>query len=167
LSDLRRNIKYVESSPFIFNASIEENILLGEKVEKSIINEILEITQLTEFSESLNKNCLLLSSGQKQRVNLARTLLHPPKVLLLDEATSAMDSRTEELIFESLKEKEKDMTIILVSHRLSTIIKADKIYFMANGTIVDSGSHIELYQKNESYRELFKKQYVKDAQNDG
>jgi ABC-type multidrug transport system fused ATPase/permease subunit len=166
LSDLRRNIKYVESSPFIFNASIEENILLGEKVEKSIINKILEITQLTEFSESLNKNCLLLSSGQKQRVNLARTLLHPPKVLLLDEATSAMDSRTEELIFERLKEKEKDMAIILVSHRLSTIIKADKIYFMANGTIVDSGSHIELYQKNESYRELFKKQYVKDAQND-
>jgi ABC-type multidrug transport system fused ATPase/permease subunit len=77
-----------------------------------------------------------------------------------------MDSQTEELIFESLKEKEKDMAIILVSHRLSTIIKADKIYFMANGTIVDSGSHIELYQKNESYRELFKKQYVKDAQND-
>ena len=72
-------------------------------------------------------------------------------------------SSPRQYIFESLKEKEKDMAIILVSHRLSTITKADKIYFMANGTLVDSGSHIELYQKNASYRELFKKQYVKDS----
>ncbi|MGB4459025.1 MAG: ATP-binding cassette domain-containing protein, partial [Defluviitoga tunisiensis] len=99
-----------------------------------------------------------LSDGQRERVAIARALIRNPKVLILDEATSGVDSQTEEEIFEELKEY--DMTLIIISHRLSTIRKADKVVVLKDGEIIGEGTHNELIESSPVYKEIIESQLV-------
>lgn len=96
-----------------------------------------------------------LSVGQKQRIVLARALIRQPTILLLDEATSALDSQSESLIRDALEKAKKGRTTITITHRISTIIKADWIYVMEQGAIVEEGTHSELMAREGRYRSLF------------
>ena len=97
-----------------------------------------------------------VSGGEKQRIAISRAILKNPVILLLDEATSALDKENEEIIKESLNKLMKNRTSIIVAHRLSTIINCDKILFLYNGEIVESGTHDELINLNGRYAALYK-----------
>lgn len=97
---------------------------------------------------------LKLSGGEKQRIAIARAILANPSVLILDEATSALDAKTEKLVSEALERLMKNRTSIIIAHRLSTIKRADRIYLLENGKMLDFGSHQELYERAPSYREM-------------
>lgn len=158
---LRNFIVYLSINPFIFNGSIRDNIILGSDCVESEIMEIVKLCQI-DFAEDLNTNALGLSDGQKQRIALAREIIREPGIVLMDEATAAIDSHTEELIFKNIKEKfDRNITLIIVSHRFSTISTADQIVVMKEGSIIDSGSHEALFKRCDYYRELFEKQVIR------
>jgi ABC-type multidrug transport system fused ATPase/permease subunit len=96
-----------------------------------------------------------LSGGELQRLAIARVLLKNPKIIILDEATSAVDTGTEASIQEAIGKLSKDRTTLVVAHRLSTIVGADKILVMNDGTIIEQGTHDELLKKGDKYKELW------------
>ena len=108
-----------------------------------------------------DRNFQSLSGGEKQRVSIARVILKDPKILILDEATSSLDSVSESLIQSALSAVMAGRTSLVIAHRLSTVIAADKIMVIENGTITDSGSHSELLEKSEKYRLLYETQFKK------
>ena len=108
-----------------------------------------------------DRNFQSLSGGEKQRVSIARVILKNPKILILDEATSSLDSVSESLIQSALSAVMAGRTSLVIAHRLSTVIAADKIMVIENGVITDSGSHSELLKKSEKYRLLYETQFKK------
>jgi ATP-binding cassette subfamily C protein len=165
LQSLRRNIVLVRSNDILFDTTIRNNITLFEDFPEDEIENVLKMCEC-DFVEKLESGIdtivgergTKLSDGQRQRIVLARALIRKPQVLILDEATSGVDGKTEERIFEKiLREIE---TVIIISHRLSTVRKAKKIYVMENGRILDSGSHEELIVRCEKYTEILKEQFV-------
>mgnify|MGYP003327423086 CR=1 FL=1 len=122
------------------------------------IDYLCEKLRLNEF---INKITGELSSGQKNRVSLAKSLINKPEILLLDEPTSALDSNSEELIQKSLSNLAKHSTTITIAHRLSTIVDSDKVLVLDNGKIVGQGKHSELLLENSLYSNLFKSQVEK------
>ena len=99
-----------------------------------------------------------LSGGEKQRVAIARALLKNPKIFIFDEATSALDTKTEKSIEKSLKKLSKNTTTLVIAHRLSTVIDADKIIVLENGKIAEEGTHTQLLNKNGLYSEMWLRQ---------
>ena len=164
---LRKNISIIRQEPFIFNRTIKENFKI---VDKNILfeemREYAKEAYIDEYIMSLPKgyDTLLgeggvnLSGGQKQRLSIARTLSKKSKVILFDEATSALDNESQEYIKKTIDNLVKDHTVVIVAHRLSTIIDADIIYVVEDGQVVDSGTHDELLKKNENYKKLYTKE---------
>ena len=161
---LNQNISIIRQEPFIFNRTIKENFkLIDENITINEIRKYAKMAYLDDYIMSLPKkyNTILgeggvnLSGGQKQRLSIARTLAKKSKVVLFDEATSALDNNSQEYIKKSIDNLVKDHTVVIVAHRLSTIIDADEIYVVDDGKIVASGTHEELLKKSKIYNSLY------------
>lgn len=160
LNELRENIRIVRQGDYLFNMTIKENIFLGNHFSEKQLEESINQAGIGEFISSLpdgyetlvGERGSKLSDGERQRICLARALIRNPKVLVLDEATSAIDANIEEKIFEQLKKSNR--TIILISHRLSTIAKADRILVIDGGKNVASGKHKDLLVQSPKYKNI-------------
>lgn len=161
---LRNNIAYITQNPYIFNMSIKDNLkIVNKKATNKEIEEIIKITSLDTFINTLENGIdtivgeggITLSGGEKQRLAIARALLKGSKIILLDEATSALDNITQEQIKQSLNNLKGKYTIIIVAHRLSTIIDSDEILMIENGKIIEKGTHKELLNTSKKYKKLY------------
>lgn len=162
--DLRKNISIIRQEPFVFNRTIKENFkIINNKITLSKIRECTKLAYLDDYIMSLPKKYdtvlgeggVNLSGGQKQRLSIARTLSKGSKIILFDEATSALDNKSQEYIKKTIDNLVKDHTIVIVAHRLSTIIDADIIFVVDNGKVVSSGTHNELLKISDIYRNLY------------
>jgi ABC-type transport system involved in Fe-S cluster assembly fused permease/ATPase subunit len=164
LGSLRRAIGIVPQDTVLFNDSILNNVRYGrpdataEEVDEAIRLAQLDafIARLPEGSATLvGERGLKLSGGEKQRVAIARTILKKPAILVFDEATSALDSKTERGILEALREVARGHTSLVIAHRLSTVVDADRIIVLDQGRIVESGSHAQLLEQQGLYATMW------------
>ncbi len=152
---VRENIFLVLQNPQLFNDTIAKNLTFGDNIEKEKLDFAIEIAQLKEFIDSLEdgletkigRDGIKLSGGQRQRISIARMVIQNPNIVILDESTSALDVHTEARLFGALEEYLKDKTTIIIAHRLSTIRKADFIYVLEAGEIVEEGSSKDLMEQ--------------------
>ncbi|XP_025418287.1 multidrug resistance protein 1-like [Sipha flava] len=160
---LRTNIGIVSQEPVLFGVSIADNIRYGQSdcTRQDIIAAAMTanahsfIIKLPKGYDTLvGDKGSQLSGGQKQRIAIARALVKDPKLLLLDEATSALDAQSEGIVQEALEKAQKDRSTIIIAHRLSTIRNVDVIYVLQNGSVVESGTHDILMEKNGIYSNL-------------
>ncbi len=164
-SCLRDNINFLNQFPYIFNLTIRENMKLinPDASDEQIIRALQEV-DLWEYIENMDKgldtivgeNGVNFSGGQKQRLTIARSFLKDSKIMLFDESTSSLDNIAQEKIISHIEENRGNKTIIMVAHRLTTIRNVDKIFFIENGTIVDSGTFEQLVDRNENFKKIFK-----------
>jgi ATP-binding cassette subfamily B multidrug efflux pump len=177
LKTLRSNIAYVTQDPFIFSSTIRENILFGmeektaglsqEELDKKII-EASKIAHLHEdieifpdkYRTVVGERGITLSGGQKQRLAIARALFYEPEILIMDDSFSNIDTNTEEMILKDLKIRTKNLTTIIISHRISTIKDSDFILIMDEGEIAERGNHSQLLKKCGIYQKLYKRQQL-------
>ena len=168
LSYLRSCIGVVTQDSYLFNGSIRENLLYAkENATQEELDAACFIANLNDFIASqpegyetlVGNRGLKLSGGEKQRLSIARVILKDPKILILDEATSALDSITENAIQEALEALMEGRTSIVIAHRLSTVLKADRILVLKDGVIAEQGSHEELLALGGIYRELYETQF--------
>ena len=151
---------------WIFKGTVRENLLLGNpSATEEEMREALKKVNLLSFVETqgglempLLSNGSNISGGQKQRLSLARALLHDTPVYIFDEATSNIDAESEEMIMEVIHELAKSRTILLISHRLANVVGSDCIFMLENGRVAEAGKHEELLKKGGSYSRLFKEQ---------
>jgi ABC-type multidrug transport system fused ATPase/permease subunit len=156
-------VGYVSQDTFIYNATVRENIAFGGEYSDDKIFDASEkanihafITGLPEGYDSIvGEQGLKLSGGEKQRIAIARALVRDPEILVLDEATSNLDTTSEAIVQDSINRISENITTFIVAHRLSTIRKADTIYVMNEGKIVESGTHDELMEMGSKYFELY------------
>ena len=166
---IRNNISIVSQAPYIFNLSIKENIKLArpEATDEEII-EVCKKSQIHDdiiamkdgYNTLVGENGVILSGGQKQRIAIARALIRKSKIILLDEATSSLDNNNQERIKNVIKELSKDHTVIIVAHRLSTIVDSDNIYLLHNHKIIANGTHKELISTSCEYKMLYENEEV-------
>ena len=175
LASLRQLTGVVTQDSFLYSASILDNIRLGrlDATKEEVIEAAIKahahrfISALPEgYDTEVGERGVKLSGGQKQRIALARLFLKNSDVLLLDEATSALDNESEELVQHSIKQLGGSKTINMIAHRLSTVMHADTIFVVRNGTIVESGNHQSLLMANGYYRELYDKQRSNEPMED-
>ena len=161
---LRENISVIRQAPFLFNLSIMDNFrLIRDDVSLDEVREVCKRAYIDDYIISLPKGYdtiigeggINLSGGQKQRIAIARTLLINTKIILFDEATSALDNESQEYIKKTIDDLVNDHTVIIVAHRLSTIIDADVINVIDKGELEASGSHNELLKKSLVYKDLY------------
>ena len=161
---LRKHISIIRQEPFIFNRTIKENFeIIDNNITLDKIRKYTKMAYLDDYIMSLPKqyDTLLgeggvnLSGGQKQRLSIARTLSKKSEIILFDEATSALDNKSQEYIKKSIDNLVKDHTIVIVAHRLSTIIDADIIHVVDDGKLIASGTHEQLLKKCKKYKELY------------
>jgi subfamily B ATP-binding cassette protein HlyB/CyaB len=167
LYSLRRQIGIVPQDPLLFSGTISENIALTnpEAASEDIVRAatiagahdfIMELS--AGYSTMIGERGASLSGGQRQRIAIARTLLSNPKLLVLDEATSALDYDTERIVCDNLRHELQDATVFFITHRLTTIRRADLIVMMHQGAIVETGSHAELMDLRGRYYALYRQQ---------
>ena len=167
LNYLRKNIGVVLQENFIFRGTIKENISITKP--DASFEEVVAVAQVAgadEFIEKLpqgydtplEENGTNLSGGQRQRLAIARAILNQPRVLIFDEASSALDPESEVIFMENLSKISRGRTVIIVSHRLSTLIHSDKIFFFENGKILDSAPHKQLLAQCKEYAHLWYQQ---------
>jgi ATP-binding cassette subfamily B protein len=171
LESLRTAVAAVPQESFLFSASLAENVAFGcPAAAPDQIRRVIEIAGLEEDLEALPEGLetrvgergVTLSGGQKQRVALARALLRDPRVLLLDDCLSAVDTRTEEQILARLQRELDGRTVFLVSHRISTVQRADLILVLDRGEVVERGDHRHLLAHGGIYADLYRRQQLEE-----
>ncbi len=161
---VRDNIGIVLQEPFLFSRNIEENISISK--EDSTHDDVMEVAEIScldraisEFKNGydtlVGERGVTLSGGQKQRVAIARILLRGTKVIIFDDSLSAVDAETDALIRREIARKLKDTTVIIISHRISSIMHADNIIVLDEGKVIESGTHDELVRAGGTYRRIF------------
>jgi ABC-type multidrug transport system fused ATPase/permease subunit len=169
LKSLRENVSLVLQEPFLFPMSIAENIAFGRPdAAREEIIEVAKIAQAHDFIENLpdgydtviTERGNSLSGGEKQRIAIARALLKDAPILILDEPTSALDANTESKIFKAMTKLMEGRTTFVISHRLSTIRRADQIITLKDGKIVETGTHESLLAAENVYADLYRHQHI-------
>ena len=164
LESLRRNVAVVQQDSFLFTTTIENNIAYGNPWAKERrIERAAESAQLHNYVAGLpsgydtivGERGVSLSGGQRQRLTIARSLVLKPSVLVFDDSTAAIDAATEQRIRLAMRKFAADRVTIIIAHRLSSLMHADQILFIEDGTIVERGSHLELLARNGRYRALY------------
>jgi ABC-type multidrug transport system fused ATPase/permease subunit len=164
---LRQLVAWVPQEPTLFGFTVIENLLLGnplllrDEALKTLRSwDFLDFIETLElgFDTLLGENGTLLSGGQRQRLAIARALLRRPALLLLDEATSGLDSETERQVLQAIRSHVPLVTLVVISHRLSTVRDADTIYVLTEGRVVESGTHQELTSNTGLYRQYAERQ---------
>lgn len=166
LASLRHNIAFVPQDSMLFDDTIVNNICYGMEENTERLNRVLDATQIKNFSNDLPSGLQSkigergerLSGGQRQRIAISRSLYRQAPILILDEATSALDNIAENQIRQSIRQASAGQTIIMIAHRLTTVVDADCIYVLRSGQIVESGSHSELLSKGGYYKALYQSQ---------
>ena len=167
---IRRDIGYVPQTTFLFSDTIYNNINFGNINSKAediqyyskiacIHDDIMSFPK--KYASMLGERGINLSGGQKQRLAIARALIKKPQILILDDSLSALDTETEHNVIKNLKKEIKDITKIIVSHRISTIEKCDLIIVLNNGKVIECGTHKKLCEINGYYKETYDKQKTK------
>lgn len=175
LKILRDSISMVPQEPFLFSATIAENIAFG--VGDASDEQVRAVARLVRIDQEIDKfpngygqrvgeRGITLSGGQKQRIAIARAILQKPRILLLDDVLSAVDSETETSILEGLKDWTRDLTALIVTHRLSAVTHADEILVLDGGKVIERGTHAELLEKKGKYSELWRKQTIESELED-
>lgn len=165
-SRVRDQVFVVLQQPLMFNDSLRFNLTMGDTISDEAIWKALEIAQLEPFVRSLpdmletqvGKFGIRLSGGQRQRLSIARMVLADPKVVIFDESTSALDVHTESVLFEAIEQFLKEKTVIIIAHRLSTVTRADYIYVLENGIILEEGTREALEAMDGSFRSFVNRQ---------
>ena len=172
LKNLRDGVGMVLQKNVLFSGTIRENLMWGnEKATEEEVRSAAQSAQALDFVESfsdgldtmLDQGGTNVSGGQKQRLCIARALLKKPKILILDDSTSAVDTATERRIRESFSKELKDSTKLIIAQRITSVMDADKIIVLDEGSIVGMGSHDELMKTSEEYREIYDSQMEREA----
>ncbi len=160
LRSWQRSIGYVPQHIFLSDDTVEANIAFGveqKEIDKNLVEKAAKIANLHEFiveelpeqyQTTIGERGVRLSGGQRQRVGIARALYHQPKALVLDEATSALDKETEKKVMEAVNNLSKDLTIILIAHRLNTVSNCDIVFKLDKGQLITSGTYDEIISEN-------------------
>jgi ATP-binding cassette subfamily B multidrug efflux pump len=168
---LRRAIGYVPQETFLFSATIAENIAFGvEDATRAEIERAAELAGLAQdidqfpqgYDTVVGERGVTLSGGQKQRTAIARALVRDPKILILDDALASVDTMTEDRILTGLASVMTGRTVVLISHRVSTVKRADYVIVLAHGTIAEQGTPMELARRDGYFAELIRKQQLEE-----
>lgn len=178
---LRTNVRLVQQEPVLFAGTVYDNVAYGlfgtpkadlpAAEQRALVEKACKDAYADEFIECLPKGydtqlgerAMNLSGGQKQRLAIARSIVSEPRVLLLDEATSALDPNSEKIVQQALDRVSRDRTTIVIAHKLSTIRNADNIAVMANGAVIEQGTHDDLLARNGAYSRLVRAQDLGNA----
>ncbi|MBD3272153.1 MAG: ATP-binding cassette domain-containing protein [Elusimicrobia bacterium] len=169
LESLRSLVGLVTQDVVLFNETVWYNIAYGRDTctEEEIIRAstmanahsfIMSLPR--QYNTIIGERGMLLSGGQKQRLSIARAIVRNPQILIFDEATSSLDAESEQLIQQATERLMQDRTVIIIAHRLATVKKVDRIIVLDHGTIVDAGSHTDLFKKDGIYRKLYQLQLL-------
>ncbi len=171
ISSLRSHFGQMLQDVFLFSGTVRSNILLNKgDVSDEKVMEVCRYVNADKLiaklpgglDEQVRERGNNFSSGERQLISFARAIIHDPKIMILDEATANIDTETEQLIQDSLEKLRQIGTFLIVAHRLSTVRNADRIYYLANGQIMESGSHEELLELHGKYYELYTLQIEKE-----
>lgn len=168
-AQVRRWIGYVPQEHILFSRTVRENILFGK--DDATEEELQAAIRMANFEEDVKRlpqgletmvgeKGIALSGGQKQRISIARALIRNPEILILDDSLSAVDAKTESTIIHNIQALRSDKTTIIITHRLSAVMHADRIVVLENGRIVEQGTHAQLVAKSGWYREQFELQQL-------
>ncbi len=172
LDDLRSRIGIVPQEPMLFGGTVRENIVYGDlEASQAEIEEVARAAHAADFIETfpdgydqvVGERGVTLSAGQRQRIAIARVMLERPKLLILDEASSSLDSESEALVQDALEHLMQGRTTLVIAHRLSTVIRSDRILVLDQGRIVDEGSHRDLLERSDVYDRLYRRQTLEPA----
>ena len=164
---IRNNMSIITQSPYIFNMSIRDNLkIVKEDMTDEEMLKVSKIACLDKFVSKLpekydtviGEGGLTLSGGERQRLAIARALLKKTEIILFDEATSALDNETQEEIQNAINNMKGKYTILIIAHRLSTVIDSDKIILIDDGSVKGVGTHKELLENNKMYKRLYDKE---------
>lgn len=166
-SRVREEVFVVLQQPLMFNDTLRFNLNMGDEISDEVIWKALELAQLEDFVRKLpqgletqvGKLGIRLSGGQRQRLSIARMVLSNPKAVIFDESTSALDVHTESALFEALEPFLREKTVIIIAHRLSTITRADYIYVLENGTVLEEGTREALEDQDGSFKRFVHHQH--------
>ncbi len=171
---VREASSYVPQDNFLFSDTIENNIDFTKRADKDGVEDAAKLSDVHDdicgfkdmYATVLGERGVTVSGGQKQRISIARALVKDAAILILDDSVSAVDTNTEKVILENLRSSRKGRTTILIAHRISTVRSMDKIIFIDDGTVLDAGTHDELYERCPAYAKMVDLQKLEDEEAD-